>query len=145
MIHVVTFSSFSAMLLFRFIKMPFVILLVCKMCCSCCKKMTQEHVNAFLMQVIIQGFRSYRDQTIIEPFSPKHNIIGMYRYLPVPVMVKSIAALLSCYRFIIFTAVIICGLGAWFSVACSIVSLRDNELIIIHVRPYKSCYMTHYV
>ena len=27
-------------------------------------------------QVIIQGFRSYRDQTIIEPFSPKHNIIG---------------------------------------------------------------------
>ena len=28
------------------------------------------------MQVIIQGFRSYRDQTIIEPFSPKHNIIG---------------------------------------------------------------------
>ena len=28
------------------------------------------------LQVIIQGFRSYRDQTIIEPFSPKHNIIG---------------------------------------------------------------------
>lgn len=52
----------------------------------------------FSLQVIIQGFRSYRDQTIIEPFSPKHNIIGMYQYLPVPGMVKSIAALLSCYR-----------------------------------------------
>ncbi|ESO87805.1 hypothetical protein LOTGIDRAFT_127102 [Lottia gigantea] len=25
--------------------------------------------------MIIQGFRSYRDQTIIEPFSPKHNVI----------------------------------------------------------------------
>ena len=31
---------------------------------------------SLIMQVIIQGFRSYRDQTIIEPFSPKHNIIG---------------------------------------------------------------------
>ncbi|XP_027039126.1 structural maintenance of chromosomes protein 3-like [Pocillopora damicornis] len=29
----------------------------------------------YIKQVIIQGFRSYRDQTIIEPFSPKHNII----------------------------------------------------------------------
>ena len=26
-------------------------------------------------QVIIQGFRSYRDQTVVEPFSSKHNII----------------------------------------------------------------------
>ncbi|CAF4312325.1 unnamed protein product, partial [Adineta steineri] len=25
--------------------------------------------------VIIQGFRSYRDETIIEPFSPRYNII----------------------------------------------------------------------
>ncbi|NWS43134.1 SMC3 protein, partial [Probosciger aterrimus] len=25
--------------------------------------------------VIIQGFRSYRDQTIVDPFSPKHNVI----------------------------------------------------------------------
>lgn len=29
----------------------------------------------YIKQVIIQGFRSYRDQTIIEPFSPKHNVI----------------------------------------------------------------------
>lgn len=28
------------------------------------------------MQVIIQGFRSYRDQTVVDPFSPKHNVIG---------------------------------------------------------------------
>ena len=27
-------------------------------------------------QVIIQGFRSYKDQTVIEPFSPKHNVIS---------------------------------------------------------------------
>ncbi|XP_013420555.1 structural maintenance of chromosomes protein 3 [Lingula anatina] len=29
----------------------------------------------YIKQVIIQGFRSYRDQTIVEPFSPKHNVI----------------------------------------------------------------------
>lgn len=28
------------------------------------------------LQVIIQGFRSYRDQTVVDPFSPKHNVIG---------------------------------------------------------------------
>jgi len=28
-----------------------------------------------IKQVIIQGFRSYRDQTVIEPFSPRHNVI----------------------------------------------------------------------
>ena len=27
-------------------------------------------------QVIIQGFRSYKHQTEIEPFSPRHNVIG---------------------------------------------------------------------
>ncbi|XP_064383725.1 structural maintenance of chromosomes protein 3-like isoform X2 [Halichondria panicea] len=29
----------------------------------------------FIKQVIIQGFRSYRDQTVIDPFSPRHNVI----------------------------------------------------------------------
>ncbi|KAG8135637.1 putative Structural maintenance of chromosomes protein [Naja naja] len=29
----------------------------------------------FLAEVIIQGFRSYRDQTIVDPFSSKHNVI----------------------------------------------------------------------
>jgi len=29
----------------------------------------------YIKQVIIQGFRSYRDQTVVEPFSSKHNII----------------------------------------------------------------------
>ncbi|TKA57248.1 hypothetical protein B0A55_12712, partial [Friedmanniomyces simplex] len=29
----------------------------------------------FIKQIIIQGFKSYKDQTIIEPFSPKHNVI----------------------------------------------------------------------
>jgi len=29
----------------------------------------------YIKQVIIQGFRSYRDQTVVEPFSPRHNVI----------------------------------------------------------------------
>ncbi|OCK77312.1 hypothetical protein K432DRAFT_123201 [Lepidopterella palustris CBS 459.81] len=29
----------------------------------------------YIKQIIIQGFKSYKDQTIIEPFSPKHNVI----------------------------------------------------------------------
>lgn len=29
-----------------------------------------------VFQVIIQGFRSYRDQTVVDPFSSKHNVIG---------------------------------------------------------------------
>ncbi|KPP75720.1 structural maintenance of chromosomes protein 3-like [Scleropages formosus] len=29
------------------------------------------------MKVIIQGFRSYRDQTVVDPFSPKHNVIAI--------------------------------------------------------------------
>ncbi|EPS40286.1 hypothetical protein H072_5892 [Dactylellina haptotyla CBS 200.50] len=28
-----------------------------------------------IKQIIIQGFKSYKDQTVIEPFSPKHNVI----------------------------------------------------------------------
>lgn len=32
------------------------------------------------VQVIIQGFRSYRDQTIVDPFSPRHNVISEYMY-----------------------------------------------------------------
>jgi structural maintenance of chromosome 3 (chondroitin sulfate proteoglycan 6) len=29
----------------------------------------------YIKQVIIEGFRSYREQTVIEPFSPHHNVI----------------------------------------------------------------------
>ncbi|KAF9432395.1 Structural maintenance of chromosomes protein 3 [Entomortierella beljakovae] len=29
----------------------------------------------FIKQIIIQGFKSYKDQTVIEPFSGKHNVI----------------------------------------------------------------------
>ncbi|XP_029645024.1 structural maintenance of chromosomes protein 3 isoform X1 [Octopus sinensis] len=29
----------------------------------------------YIKQVIIQGFRSYRDQTVVEPFSSRHNVI----------------------------------------------------------------------
>ncbi|GES77633.1 chromosome segregation protein SudA [Rhizophagus clarus] len=28
-----------------------------------------------IKQIIIQGFKSYKDQTIIEPFSPRHNVV----------------------------------------------------------------------
>ncbi|KAB1271183.1 Structural maintenance of chromosomes protein 3 [Camelus dromedarius] len=31
----------------------------------------------YIKQVIIQGFRSYRDQTIVDPFSSKHNVIDL--------------------------------------------------------------------
>ena len=53
--------------------------------CEYCSLFTQLHnlqfVSIFLfilfyLQVIIQGFRSYRDQTVVEPFSSKHNVIG---------------------------------------------------------------------
>jgi hypothetical protein len=33
----------------------------------------------YIKQVIIEGFRSYREQTVIEPFSPRHNVIGKFR------------------------------------------------------------------
>ena len=29
----------------------------------------------YIKQIIIQGFKSYKDPTVIEPFSPKHNVI----------------------------------------------------------------------
>lgn len=29
----------------------------------------------FIKQVIIQGFKSYREQTVVEPFDPKHNVV----------------------------------------------------------------------
>ncbi|XP_071947976.1 structural maintenance of chromosomes protein 3-like [Antedon mediterranea] len=29
----------------------------------------------YIKQVTIQGFRSYRDQTVVDPFSPKHNVV----------------------------------------------------------------------
>ncbi|KAI5289046.1 Structural maintenance of chromosomes protein 3 [Ascosphaera acerosa] len=29
----------------------------------------------YVKQIIIQGFKSYKDQTVIEPFSPRHNVI----------------------------------------------------------------------
>lgn len=32
-------------------------------------------IKFIFIQVIISGFRSYRDQTIVEPFSPNHNVI----------------------------------------------------------------------
>lgn len=32
----------------------------------------------YIKQVIIEGFRSYREQTVIEPFSPRHNVIGKF-------------------------------------------------------------------
>jgi AAA15 family ATPase/GTPase len=32
----------------------------------------------YIKQVIIEGFKSYKDQTITEPFSPKINCIGAF-------------------------------------------------------------------
>jgi len=35
------------------------------------------HCEFVLKQVIIQGFKSYREQTVVEPFDPRHNVVGM--------------------------------------------------------------------
>lgn len=37
---------------------------------------TKKKILINLLQIIIQGFKSYKDQTAIEPFSPKSNVIG---------------------------------------------------------------------
>ena len=29
----------------------------------------------YIKQVIIQGFKSYREQTVVEPFDPGHNVV----------------------------------------------------------------------
>ena len=31
--------------------------------------------NMYIKQVIIQGFKSYREQTVVEPFDPGHNVV----------------------------------------------------------------------
>jgi len=36
-----------------------------------------SHCKLVLEQVIIQGFKSYREQTVVEPFDPRHNVVGM--------------------------------------------------------------------
>jgi structural maintenance of chromosome 3 (chondroitin sulfate proteoglycan 6) len=30
----------------------------------------------FIKRIEIRGFKSYKDQTMVEPFSPHHNVIG---------------------------------------------------------------------
>ena len=34
-----------------------------------------------LLQVIIEGFKSYKEQVATEPFSSKHNCVGKYAHL----------------------------------------------------------------
>lgn len=36
---------------------------------------TRFHLYAFLPQIIIQGFKSYREQTVVEPFDKRHNVV----------------------------------------------------------------------
>ena len=42
-----------------------------------CKSATVQafHSTMHIKQVIIQGFKSYRNQTICDPFHPKHNVV----------------------------------------------------------------------
>ena len=42
----------------------------------------------FIKQVVIEGFRSYREQTVVDPFSPRHNVIGK-KYLHKPDSTKT--------------------------------------------------------
>lgn len=32
-------------------------------------------IDQSLLQIIIQGFKSYKDQTIVEPFDKRHNVV----------------------------------------------------------------------
>ena len=35
----------------------------------------QINVKMYIKQIIIQGFKSYREQTVVEPFDPGHNVV----------------------------------------------------------------------
>jgi chromosome segregation ATPase len=35
-----------------------------------------KHGELVFSQVIIEGFKSYKEQVATEPFSPKHNCVG---------------------------------------------------------------------
>ena len=39
-------------------------------------------VSLLILQIIIQGFKSYREQTIIDPFDPRHNVVGKLENWP---------------------------------------------------------------
>ena len=41
----------------------------------CCKCIIGGKLAMHIKQISIQGFKSYKDQTIIEPFSPNHNVV----------------------------------------------------------------------
>lgn len=34
-----------------------------------------RHLIILLFQIIIQGFKSYKDQTVVEPFDKRHNVV----------------------------------------------------------------------
>lgn len=38
-------------------------------------KVTRLSLDMYIKTLTIQGFKSYRDQTQIEPFSPRHNVV----------------------------------------------------------------------
>ncbi|MED6282237.1 Structural maintenance of chromosomes protein 3, partial [Characodon lateralis] len=59
---------------------PFTKFILLISCCQCSAKGDVVYGLCsdwaiWVLQVIIQGFRSYRDQTVVDPFSPKHNVI----------------------------------------------------------------------
>lgn len=35
-----------------------------------------QHPSLLILQVVVEGWKSYKDQTVLEPFSPKVNVIG---------------------------------------------------------------------
>ena len=42
---------------------------------SCIPESRRRGLTMFIKQVIIQGFKSYREQTVVEPFDPGHNVV----------------------------------------------------------------------
>ena len=39
------------------------------------RRLSLDYISMYIKQVIIQGFKSYRDQTVVEPFDPGHNVV----------------------------------------------------------------------
>ena len=37
-----------------------------------------DKYHILLLQVIIHGFKSYREQTVVDPFDPGHNVVGKF-------------------------------------------------------------------
>jgi hypothetical protein len=64
------------------------------------------------MQVVIEGFKSYREETSTEPFSPKVNVVGKSMLLLVMNLAIPVSRVLA---------------GAWLTEGVVTISLSNNH------------------